>query len=347
MNEAIVVDEDRRIWAEELADIVPSRVFDAHAHVFDLAFYRDSDQEKLPFFGRVPKVTFGNLQAYAAALFPDREFHFLICGSPRTNCDIAGLHAFVASEKANDPESIALMLAQPHLTSREIEETLDRYGFRGFKPYMCFSTNPDKSQSTVIEMLPLPYWEIANERELIMLIHLGRHKALADPENQRQIHDLAERFPRARVQLAHCGRCFTPRIAEEGLPRVASIPNVHVDTSAVCETEVFHILFDVWPLERIVFGTDMAPACITRGKYVAFGLGWYGVYEHNTEAFKNPHVPFRPTFIGYENLRAIRAAVRRRGWGKTKLEDLFLNNARRLLGLERSNEANPSNGRTS
>jgi hypothetical protein len=226
------------------------------------------------------------------------------------------------------------MLAHPSLDAKEIERRLDRTGLRGFKPYMCYSTNPDPAQSTILEMLPEPYWKIADERELIVLLHLGRHEALADPVNQREIRTLCERYPRARVQLAHCGRCFAPWIAEAGLPSVADLPNAHVDTSAVCESEVFQILLDVWPGDRILFGTDNAVAGLTRGKYVAFGRGWYGVYESNTKAFQAPHVPSRPTFVAYESLRALRYAVRRKGWGAEEIEALFWTNARRILFRE-------------
>jgi glutamate-1-semialdehyde 2,1-aminomutase len=210
---------------------------------------------------------------------------------------------------------------------------VDRGGFIGFKPYMFLSRRADQSQSTVTDMVPEPYWKVAHERGLIILLHIGRHRALADPVNQRAIRRLAERYPRVRLQLAHCARCFTPEIAEAGLPTVADLPNIHVDTSAVTETEVFHILLDVWPRKRIIFGTDNAPAGTARGRVVTFGLGWYHVDEDNCKAFGAPHTPSRPTFLAYENLRAIRYAARRKGWGKAEREDFFLNNACRLLGL--------------
>ena len=53
--------------------------------------------------------------------------------------------------------------------------------------------------------------------------------------------------------------------------------------------------------------------------------------EDNTAAFRAPHVPCRPTFVAYENLRAIRYAARRKGWGEAEREDFFWNNAQRIL----------------
>ena len=326
-----VLDDDRYIWAHELDDFVPKRVFDAHTHLYDLSLMAEAEFTPSPLVEEWPRFGLAELRQVSSLVFPGRELHTLTTGWPAKGVDLVGMDSLVAESVATDPQSLGVMLAHPSLTTEQVEERLDKTGLAGFKPYMCFSTNPDPAQSTVLEMLPEHYWKIANERELIVLLHLGRHRALADPVNQRQIRELAERHPRVRVQLAHCGRCFTPQIAEAGLPAVADLPNVHVDTSAVCETEVFHILLDVWPRERILFGTDNAIAGLTRGKYVAFGRGWYGIHESNTAAFQAPHVPYRPTFVAYENLRAVRMAARRKGWGRAEVDDFFWNNAQRIL----------------
>jgi predicted TIM-barrel fold metal-dependent hydrolase len=246
--------------------------------------------------------------------------------------DVDGMNAFIARE-VKDKLSRALMIAPSFFSAKKIETTLELGGFSGFKPYMCLSKNKNTVQSTILQMLPEHYWKIANERKLIILLHIGRYRSLADPVNQKQIRALAEKYPRVKLQLAHCARCFTPEIAEKGLSVVADLPNVHLDTSAVCDTEVFHILFDVWPLEKILFGTDNVGAGMERGKITTFGYGWYTVNEHNTTAFSAPHVPARPTFLAYENLRAIRYAARRKKWGRQEREDFFWNNAARIFGL--------------
>ena len=326
-----VLDDDRHIWEHELADFVPERIFDAHTHLYDLRYMAEAEFKRSPLVQEWPHFGLAELRHTSDIAFPGRELHALTMGWPAKGVDLVEMDILVAESVATDPKSLGLMLAHPGLTASQVEERLDKTGLAGFKPYMCFSTNPDPAQSTVLEMLPEHYWQIANERRLIVLLHLGRHTALADPVNQQQIRDLAERFPRVRMQLAHCGRCFTPQIAEAGLPTVADLPNVHVDTSAVCETEVFHILLDVWPRERILFGTDNSIAGLARGKYVAFGRGWYGIQEDNTAAFSAPHVPYRPTFVAYENLRAVRYAARRKGWGKREIDDFFWNNAQRIL----------------
>jgi len=331
MSALQLLDDDRYIWEHELAEFVPDRIFDAHTHLYGVealthAEFRRSDLvEQWPYFG------LDELRHASAIAFPDRELHTLAMGWPAKGVDLVEMDVLVAESVATDPQSLGLMLAHPALTRTQVEQRLDTTGLAGFKPYMCFSTAADPAQCTVLEMLPEHYWQVAHERQLIIVLHLGRHRALADPINQRQIRDLAERFPHVRLQLAHCGRCFTPEIAEAGLPTVADLPNVHVDTSAVCETEVFHILLDTWPRERILFGTDNSLAGLTRGKYVAFGRGWYGIQEYNTAAFRAPHVPCRPTFVAYENLRAIRYAARRKGWGAAEHDDFFWNNAQRIL----------------
>ena len=321
---------DRRIWRDELSEFVPARIFDAHSHVYDAQFAPAAIAAAWRKQGNYPKITFTDLQRASGALFPGREVHYLTCGFPWRGMDIGGMNDFVASEAKHDSLSLSLMLVNPAFSVKDIEERLTHGGFAGFKPYMCFSKSRVPAQATVLQILPEHYWRIANERELIILLHLGRYRSIADPVNQRQVRTLAERYPRVKLQLAHCARCFTPEIAEKGLPSIADLPNAHVDTSAVCETEVFHILFDVWPRERILFGTDN-PVGITRGKIASFGLGWFTVSENNTKSLSAPHVPYRPTFLAYENLRAIRYAAKRKKWGKRERDDFFWNNASRIL----------------
>jgi len=326
-----LLESDRRIWRDELDEFVPPRIFDAHSHVYDARFVPAATAAAWRNPGHHPKATFNDLQRASAALFPGRKVHYLTCGFPVRGMDFDGMNDFVAREGKKDSQSLLLMMVNPAFSVKDIESRLERGGFAGFKPYMCISKARNPVQSTVLQMLPEHYWRIANERELVILLHLGRYRSLADPVNHRQIRALAEKYSRVKLQLAHCARCFTPEIAEKGLSAVADLPNVHVDTSAVCEPEVFHILFDVWPRERILFGTDNLPAGIERGKIASFGLGWFTVSEGNTKALSAPHVPYRPTFLAYENLRAIRYAAKRKKWGKLEREDFFWNNAARIL----------------
>ena len=332
ISEISLSDDDRYIWKHELEDFVPKRVFDGHSHLYDPRFLSQEDVSGWSLLNKWPVMGTSDLRSLSAVLFPKREIRFLVTGSPKKGCDTVGMNDWVGQQIVADAGLVGLMLVRPDMNTGEIEKELDRNAWYGFKPYMCFAKREDLFQSTVLDMLPEHFWKIADERRLIVLLHLGRHLAMTDPENQRQIRELCERYPNVSLLLAHCGRCFTPKIAEEGLHKVVDLPNCHVDTSAVCETEVFHILFDIWPLERIIFGTDN-PVAFVRGRYVSFGRGWYGIYEDNTTAFQSEHVPFRPTYIAYENLCALKYAIRRQRWGKQEIEDLFWNNAMRLIGV--------------
>lgn len=325
---------DRRIWQEELADFVPGRIFDAHTHLYDVRFAPVAAAVAWRKQAEYSQIDFNGLQRISRALFPGRKVHYLSCGLPLwRNMNFDGMNDFVARAGQECPQPILLMLANPDWGVKDIERRLDKHKFAGFKPYMFTSRSRNPAQATVLQMLPEHYWRIANERELLILLHLGRYRSLADPLNQRQVRFLAERYPRARLQLAHCARCFTPEIAEKSLSSIADLPNIHLDTSAVCEGEVFHILLDIWPRKRLLFGSDN-PVGIRRGKIASFGLGWFTVSEQNSQAFAASHVPYRPTFLAYENLRAIRYAAKRKQWGAREWEDFFWNNAVRIFRLQ-------------
>ena len=138
------------------------------------------------------------------------------------------------------------------------------------------------------------------------------------------------RYPRVKWQLAHCARCFIPSFLEESIDQLTELENMWFDTSAVCESDVFDVLFSRGPRERILFGTDNLPAGVDRGKYVAFGYAWQVLREDN-QTFDLSHCNPNPTWVAYEELRALRRIAQRFGFTQGEIEDLFYNNASRLL----------------
>jgi predicted TIM-barrel fold metal-dependent hydrolase len=68
----------------------------------------------------------------------------------------------------------------------------------------------------------------------------------------RQMASLAQRYPQAKLIMAHCGGAW-----EYGIKAVRRWPNVIVDTSGANPTQGFleMALRDLGP-ERIIFGTD-------------------------------------------------------------------------------------------
>ena len=74
---------DQQIWDEELQDFVPDRVFDAHIHMFDPAHLPAGSAAK-PWV----RSDFAMLKRWAERLYPNRETHFLVLGTPIAGIDV-------------------------------------------------------------------------------------------------------------------------------------------------------------------------------------------------------------------------------------------------------------------
>jgi uncharacterized protein len=96
------------------------------------------------------------------------------------------------------------------------------------------------------------------ERAIDLDIPILQHSWLKTGGNEasetepRQMANLAQRYPRAKLVMAHCGGAW-----EYGVKAVRRWPNVIVDTSGANPTQGFleMALRDLGP-ERIIFGTD-------------------------------------------------------------------------------------------
>lgn len=314
---------DLEIWQEELESFVPARVFEAHAHI-----YRVSDYTHYPYSATYayPTMNVGLLNRSYGQVMPGREMHYHLFGYPASENDFASANAFTAGQAELDPLSVASMLVRPEMGPELVSEETDKHGFVGLKPYPGLVDPVPVGGVRIRDMLPERLVEIANERGLVVMLHLPSRgvyprKAIAQESNISDLEELSARYPCVRWILAHCGRAWTPWIMERAIDRLKAIPNTWLDTSYVCASETFEIVFSNLPHERILFAAD-APLAFWRGKSVWFGDTWIDFLGH-------PNA----TFVLYEQLRAMRHAAVRTGLTRAQVEDIFFNNAMRLFGL--------------
>lgn len=336
MNTPITLnDVDRRIWAEELDDFVPQRVFDVHTHIYRWAFNLDPQKETGPYakfvgehYREASRVL---LDAVDAALFPGRTVHRLAFPFPFMQpCDFSGSNEFVARETAGDPKSAALMLVHPGTTDDEAEATLDRHGLVGFKPYRFYSSTGDAVECRITDFLPERLIALADRRGLIVMMHLSKRDAIADADNQRDLLDLSQKYPRVRWILAHCARSYSCWAIERAAATLRQLPNVWYDTSSVCETDALDALFSTVGPERVMYGSDDVPVGVLRGKYIAFGYAWAYLSETN-HSLNLSHCNPAMTFTRYEQLRATRRAAKRLGLTAQQLAAHFHDTAAALV----------------
>ncbi len=331
---------DRKIWQEELDAFVPQRVFDVHTHIYRWASYTDPNRETSA-YRRLLGTTLADaplelLQACDALLMPGREVHRLAFPFPfATACDFDASNEFLAQEIRKDPRSSALMLVHPAMTAAQVERQVDQHGFLGFKPYRFYARSGDVVNCAITDFMPEHLIQVAHERGLLIMMHLGKKDAIADPQNIEDLLRLSRQYPNAKWILAHCARSYSAWAIEKAAKSLRGLPNVWYDTSSVCEADAFEALYASVGVERVLYGSDDIPVGVLRGKYIAFGFAWAYLSEKN-HAFDLSHCEGQMTFTRYEQLRAMRRAAKRLGLTQQQNEALFHDTAVALIDSVRS-----------
>lgn len=323
-------DIDERIWNEELAEFVPEKMYDVHTHILDPAHCLSKPDDPLwPRRNSVDefgKIDMARIRRINATLFPGRTFEFLILASPFYKTDFEAQMEFMAQEVANDtPLAVGTMQVTPKMDADWVAEKVDQYDFKCLKPYRFHAQ--DSVECRITDMLPESLIEIANDKELIIMMHLGKSRALADPENIADLRRLAPKYPKVRWILAHCARCFAPWAIEHSVDQVVEYSNLWFGTSAVNSSDVFDLLFKKVPTDRILYSSD-SHAGWMRAKYVWWGYAWQYLQEG---VLDTAHCDPRATFVNYEQVRAMRYAARRHDFDKETIEAIFYDNALKMI----------------
>ncbi len=338
MNKYASTDLDRRIWQEELDTFVPQHVFDVHSHIYRWAFNINSDKETGPYAAGIgrhfPEVTFELANRIDEALMPGRQIERLAFPFPFAGaCDFDASNDHVSREMAKAIDSASLMLVHPGMSATEIEATLCRTGAVGLKPYLVYATNADRAEASITDFLPEHQIALADRLGLIVMMHLSKRQAVADPDNIEELCRLSEAYPRVRWILAHCARSYSAWAIERAAVSLRGLPNIWYDTSTVCEADALDALYTGVGVDRVMYGSDdmIGPM---RGKYIAFGYAWAFLSETNHQLSLG-HCDGRMTFVRYEQLRAMKRGARQVGLDTVQRQALFHDTARSLVDAAR------------
>ncbi len=322
-------DIDKRIWEEEIEPWLPSRLFDMHTHIFRpqdcLLKADDTDFPRPAYTDEMGTVDLKYVRDVDKILLPGRETEYLLVAAPWRRTDWDGQAQFMSDEAKGEKLTRAEMPLHPAMKPEWVADCADRLGLVGLKPYRTMTADPVNCRIT--DMVPEPILEVANEKGLAITMHMAKEKALADPQNTEDLRRLSPKYPNVKWILAHCARCFAPWAMEKSIDKVADLPNMWIDISAVCSSAVFDILLRRFPAERIMYASD-GFAGWYRGKYIYWGYTWDWMQEG---AMSTSHASSAATFVLYEQLRALGHSLRYAGWDKKQIEALCWDNGVRLL----------------
>jgi len=316
--------------AAELDDFLPARLIDIHTHAYRAA--------ELALAGTHMFVQ-GPAEVDAAAwramqgrqVGPPRLQGALFLGTPFV--PVAGIpahNAFLLEQAAAVEAGRALLLVAPEMTPEQFRPHLDHPGFAGFKPYHTYSPHTPTLQAPLDSYLPAWVWELAHERGLIITLHLVKHRALADPDNQREIRARCLRYPNARLILAHAARGFHQYNTTRAIAALRGLQNVWFDTAAVCEAAPLLAILREFGPRQLLWGSDY-PVSEMRGRCVTLGDNFLWLDRDAIDPHTGPGCT--PVLVGLESLRAVREAAELFNLHAEDIQDIFADNALRLFGL--------------
>ena len=327
-------DADRAVFKEEFDGWLPDRIFDVHTHLFPAAAFKPgSDDGPKSIYNKFGgQHTIEQFMDITGRLLPGRKVESLSFGTPGLNIDIEKSSEY-SGAISDHKTHFALSLITPQCRIEDVRRRIEKYDLLGYKPYRNMVKGKKGDEVEIFDMLTAEQLEYANEKGLILMMHIPKSLRIADPVNQKQMLELCDRYPNIKVIFAHIGRAYFMRCIEGMLDGIASRPNAYVDTSPCCQWEVLEYTFNHFPRERIMFASD-APVGWVRGKQIEVNHQYaYLVGEDYRvgSALYDAERVLNYTFFFYEQLRAAKKAAKRLGLSRREIENYFYNTASTLV----------------
>jgi uncharacterized protein len=337
---------DRAFYAERLAGFLPPTLIDAHTHVWLKSFIGAAETETRT--ARWPNLVAEDnaiedlLETYRL-LLPKQQVTPLIFGSPRREVNLEATNAYV-SRAARKYDLPALLVSTPAWSADTLEDHVQEGRFLGLKPYLSFAP-PEipGSDITVYDFLPRTHLEVADAHGWVIMLHLPRTDRLRDPVNLAHLLEIERDYPNANVIVAHIGRAYCHEDAGDAFDVLATTSRMTFDFSANTNAWVIEQALRAFGPQRVLFGSDL-PILRMRMRRICEGghyinlvpPGLYGdVSDDPSMREVSEEEGRRLSFFLYEELWAFRQAADAVGLTPTEVEDVFYNNAARVLSLAR------------
>jgi len=324
------------VYEEELSPWLPPRVLDCHAHVSLAEHWGPVSGERRQAIWAMEvglEQSWEKLRENYQVLFPGQAVWALVFGGVYREVNIEGNNDYVLaglSQAGNNARG--LLVTRPEWPAESIAQGMAK-GFLGIKPYPDLAPQ-GMAQASIYDFVPRAHLAMLNELGGVLMLHLPRAGRLGDPENIKELLEIADTYPAIKLIVAHVGRAYCLPIARRGLPHFAHREGVYFDTAGNLNADVFEFALETVAPDRLLFGSDL-PVMMMRGVREHSGEEYInytdGPYSWNVKR-KSPAEEANYTYYLYEELRALVAALRRVGLAAEAMEKIMFANAARLLG---------------
>lgn len=319
-------DYDQEFFFRELDSFIPSRVFDAHAHLYEIGHWGYPHAVS----AGPASVTLAEFLRQIDWIMPGREVTGLFFG--------VGFHAgydesnaFVAREAHSRPGNFCEMVVPPDLDPEQMRDAVRRSGFSGIKVYHTFVPQKPTWNAEIPQYLSEEHIRIAHEENWTITLHMVKDRALSDPANLDCIIRYCRQYPGIKLILAHAARGFNAFHTVNAIERLKGLGNVWCDVSAVTESPAMEAILTTLGTERLLWGSDY-PISHIRGRCIAMGDQFVWLYEDTIDwQAVSPHAKILPYFVGHESLRSLKHAATTLRLKDSEIEGIFYTNARKML----------------
>ncbi len=336
---------DKKFYKERLKDFLPQKMIDIHTHL-SLEKFKGRKQNELVRTVSWPSLvakdnSIEDLMETYALMFPDKHVTPLVFGSVAPEDDLDGSNQYVqeSSEKFSVP---ALIYAVPWWSADEFEQRIKKGHFLGCKVYLNLSPEYIPcSEIRIFDFLPPHQLEVLNRNSWIAMLHIPRDGRLKDPVNLAQMLEIERKYPNIKLIIAHVGRAYCNEDVGNAFEVLAETKNMVFDFSANTNQWVFEQTIKAVGPRRILFGSDMPILRMRSRRITENGIyvnlvpkGLYGDLsgDRNMREITGEEAA-NLTFFMYEEIDAMRRAAANTGLISSDIEDIFYNNAARLLGI--------------
>ena len=307
--------------AKIIDDFLPDKMFDVHMHI---TLNPDKYNSCMTFddYYRDMKIYTGNrLLRCNGILNPEVEL--------LDNNLMDTYNKFCASELDKYPQNVGEVIVLPTDTYEDIEKRIIHPNILGLKCYHVFANRPDTFNACIGEYLPETAWQIANDKKLVITLHMVKNEALAHPDNLNYIKTMSKKYPDAVLILAHAARSFASWTAFGTIDELVDCENVWYDFSAICESPSIQYIIKKIGTKRCMWGTDY-PISMFAGKAISLADRFYWISDKDLMSFASK-TEFHSWHIATEEFMALRQATILADLRRSDIEDIFYNNADKLF----------------
>ena len=197
---------------------LPEKVYDAHFHI-SRKYAQETGYEGEPY---------AQYTEFTEKYIGRKIVGGLVMPQPSVRHTLEDIHSENAYNIAlAEREGLeAGLLMSPDYTREAAESMMDTHKvIKVLKPYLVYSPNKEERyESDILDFAPEWMWSLADDREMPLLLHLSHYQnMLSDRSNIDQLRYVSEKYPKAKIVLAHCAMGHHVQKLKWGLDAIADL----------------------------------------------------------------------------------------------------------------------------